>query len=185
MGCFHGCPMPPILIVPGYLNSGPGHWQSLWEAQMRNAHRVEMPNWEFPRRIEWMEALDEAIRKANDEGAPPLLVGHSLGCLAIVHWAEAYDRPVHGALLVAPTDVESTSTLDVLRGFAPVPRFGLPFPCRVVASSDDPYLPILRARAFASAWDAVLSEIGPAGHINAASGFGDWPRGEALLRELM
>jgi len=177
--------MPQILIVPGYQNSGPGHWQSLWEAQMREARRVEMPNWEFPRRAEWIEALGEAIRKANEEGGPPLLVGHSLGCLAIVHWAEAFEMPVHGALLVAPPDVEAPDTLEEIRNFAPVPLFGLPFPCRVVASSDDPYLSMERARAFAAAWGAALSEIGPGGHINAASGFGEWPRGEALLRELM
>ncbi len=177
--------MRQILIVPGYLNSDPGHWQTLWEAQMRNAHRVEMPNWEFPRRVEWIEALDDAIRKANEEGDPPLLVGHSLGCLAIVHWAEAFEEPVHGALLVAPPDVEASGTPEALRGFAPVPLFGLPFPSRVVVSSDDPYLSLDRARIFAEAWDGILSDIGVGGHINAASGFGDWPRGEALLRELL
>lgn len=31
----------------------------------------------------------------------------------------------------------------------------------------------------------TLWEIGPRGHINTAAGFGEWPRGEALLRELM
>jgi len=177
--------MRRILLVPGYLNSGLGHWQSIWEAQLRDARRVEMPNWAFPHRADWVEALDQAIRRANDDGAPPVLVGHSLGCIAIAHWAEAYERPVHGALLVAPTDVEAPTTLEVLRGFAPVPRFGLPFPTRVVASSDDPYLSIDRARAFAEAWDASFTDIGPRGHINTAAGFGEWPRGEALLRELM
>jgi len=177
--------MRPILLVPGYLNSGLGHWQTLWEGQMRDARRVEMPNWEHPHRADWVEALDQAIRRANDDGAPPILVGHSLGCIAIVHWAEANELPVHGALLVAPTDVEAPSAPELLRGFAPVPLFGLPFPARVVASTDDPYLSLARARAFASAWDASFTEIGPRGHINAAAGFGEWPRGEALLRELM
>lgn len=177
--------MRPILLVPGYLNSGPGHWQTLWEGQLRNARRVEMPNWEHPHRADWVGALDQAIRRANDEGAPPLLVGHSLGCIAIVHWAEANQLPVHGALLVAPTDVEAASALEALRGFAPVPRFGLPFPSRVVASTNDPYLSLARAQDFAEAWDAHFTEIGPRGHINTAAGFGEWPRGEALLRELM
>ena len=177
--------MPQILIVPGYQNSGPGHWQSLWEAQMADARRVEMPNWEFPRRVEWIEALDDAIRRANEEGGPPLLVAHSLGCLAVVHWAQEGGQPVHGALLVAPPDVERPDTLEILRDFAPIPHFGLPFPSRVVASSDDPYVSRERARAFAEAWGSAFTELGPRGHINTASGFGEWPRGEALLAELL
>jgi len=177
--------MRTILLVPGYTNSGLGHWQTLWEGQMPNARRVEMPNWDHPRRPDWVEALDQAIRRANEEGAPPVLVGHSLGCIAIAHWALDADQPIHGALLVAPTDVEASSTPEAIRSFAPVPLFGLPFPSRVVASSDDPYLTLDRAKAFAQAWGSALSEIGPRGHINTAAGFGEWPRGEALLRELM
>ncbi|MGO7423684.1 alpha/beta hydrolase, partial [Rhizobium ruizarguesonis] len=30
-----------ILIFPGYTNSGPGHWQSRWEAKLSTARRVE------------------------------------------------------------------------------------------------------------------------------------------------
>ncbi|MGO8657408.1 alpha/beta hydrolase, partial [Rhizobium ruizarguesonis] len=28
-----------ILIIPGYTNSGPGHWQSRWEAKLSTARR--------------------------------------------------------------------------------------------------------------------------------------------------
>ncbi|MBK8794814.1 MAG: serine hydrolase family protein [Holophaga sp.] len=176
--------MRPILIIPGYTNSGPGHWQSLWESNLRNARRVHMPNWDFPHCTDWVEALDTAIREAS-QTAPPVLVAHSLGCITVAHWAQRYQRPVHGALLVAPTDVERPDTLEVLKEFAPVPRFGLPFLSRVVASSDDPYVSIDRARAFAEAWNAMFTNVGPRGHINTASGFGEWPRGEVLLQELI
>jgi predicted alpha/beta hydrolase family esterase len=37
--------MTPILIIPGYQNSGPDHWQSLWEDMLPDARRVEMPSW--------------------------------------------------------------------------------------------------------------------------------------------
>ena len=176
--------MRPILIIPGYGNSGPGHWQSYWEANLRDAKRVDMPNWDFPHRTDWVEALDIAIRNAN-EVAPPVLVAHSLGCLAVVHWARSYQRPVHSALLVAPVDVERLDTLEVIKDFAPVPLFGLPFPSHVVASSNDPYTRIERARAFADAWASRFTDLGPRGHINPASGYGEWPRGEAMLRDLM
>ena len=173
--------MTPILIVPGYENSGPGHWQSLWEEEMPGAHRVEMPSWDHPVLGEWVAALDDAIA---DCGAPPILVGHSLGCIAIVHWAAEHQREVHGALLAAPTDVERPDVLERLRTFAPIPRCTLPFPAMVAASSDDPFMDLERARGFAKDWEADLVELGPCGHLNRASGHGPWLRGEVLLAEL-
>jgi predicted alpha/beta hydrolase family esterase len=53
----------------------------------------------------------------------------------------------------------------------------LNFPSVLLASADDPFCRIERAREFAAAWGAGLIEIGPAGHINAASGHGPWPDG--------
>ena len=176
----------PVFLVPGWQNSGPGHWQSLWESQLKDTRRVEMPNWEFPRRWEWIGALDEALAQhLRYDGEPPVLVGHSLGCLAIAHWAAAHERPIHGALLVAPSDVERETAPEVLRDFAPIPRLVLPFPSHVVVAADDPWLATDRARAFAAAWGSRFSLMEGGGHLNAASGFGPWPRGEVWLKELM
>lgn len=176
----------PVFLVPGWKNSGPGHWQSLWESQLPDARRVEMPNWDFPRRHEWVEALDDALAvHLRFDGAPPVLVGHSVGCMAIVHWAFTHQRPVHGALLVAPSDVERAEAPEELRDFAPIPRGVLPFPATVISAADDPFLDPDRAHGFAESWRARFTRLDTGGHINAASGFGPWPRGEALLKELM
>jgi predicted alpha/beta hydrolase family esterase len=40
-----------------------------------------------------------------------------------------------------------------------------------------------RAQQFAAAWGSRLVNIGNAGHINTASGFGDWPAGLELLHQ--
>jgi len=173
--------MKPILLVPGYQGSGPGHWQSLWEAEMPEARWVEMPSWEQPVRQDWIAALDEAIAAC---GEPPILVGHSLGCIAIAHWAAGQVRAVHGALLAAPVDVERPDGLELLRPFGSIPRRTLPFPTILAASSDDAYMAIARASLFARDWGAQFVELGPCGHLNRASGHGPWPRGEALLAEL-
>ncbi len=180
----------PIILVPGYQNSGPGHWQSLWEASLKGALRVEMPNWEFPRRAEWMEALDDLLAHAWQETeTPAVLVGHSLGCLAIVHWAaDAFFSarwPVKAALLVVPADVDREDGLEGLRNFGPIPRGRLPFPSRVVASTNDPFLTPERAQSFADSWGSQFTNVGACGHMNTASGFGEWPRGEALLLDLL
>jgi len=140
-----------------------------------------MPSWEQPQRDSWVEALDRAIRKCAE---PPVLVGHSLGAVTIVHWARGFRLPVHGALLVAPCDVDDVH-LEQIRSFAPVPISKLDFPTLAVVSSDDPYLGYGRALAFAHGWGARLVLAGACGHLNAESGFGPWPEGEALLRELL
>ena len=173
--------MAILLIVPGYQNSGPGHWQSLWEAGLRDARRVEMPSWDFPRKVDWVETLDEAIAACPE---PPLLVGHSLGCLAIAHWAGSHDREVRGALLAAPNDPERPEAPEATRSFAPLPRRRLPFPAILAASADDPFMDPARARQLAADWGARFVELGPCGHLNLASGHGPWPRGEALLADL-
>ncbi|MBL0211005.1 MAG: alpha/beta hydrolase [Holophagaceae bacterium] len=180
----------PVIIIPGYQNSGPGHWQSLWESNVRGAIRVEMPNWDFPRKEEWVEALDATLGTAWQETeTPAVLVGHSIGCLTILHWAAdpffAARWPVKAALLVAPADVERKDCPEVLRSFGPIPMGHLPFPSRVVASSDDPLLSLERAKRFAESWGSTFTDVGNCGHINTASGFGEWPRGEAMLQELM
>jgi hypothetical protein len=54
----------------------------------------------------------------------------------------------------------------------------------VVASTDDRYESLERARTFGEAWGSRLMVIGAAGHINSASGLGDWPAGLEMLVEL-
>ena len=61
----------------------------------------------------------------------------------------------------------------------------LPFKSTLVASQDDPYCSFERAQGFAAAWGADLVDAGAAGHINADSGLGDWPQGQALLNALI
>jgi uncharacterized protein len=174
--------MCPILIVPGYTGSGPEHWQSLWEKAMPHTRRVEQRAWAAPDRTEWVAALGRAITSTE---APPVLIAHSLGCLTVAHWASERRSAIAGALLVAPPDVERLDTPDVLRSFSPIPLSPLAFPSIVVASTDDPYVSVQRSATFARAWGCRFVTIGAAGHINTASGFGPWPEGELLLRQLM
>lgn len=176
---------PAVLVLPGYMNSGPAHWQSLWEAR-HGYHRVHQRDWEHPERTEWVGAIDQAVR--GTRGAV-ILVAHSLGCMAAVHWAvaaaPAERARLAGALLVAPADVERWDMAKEIRTFAPIPLDPLPCPSIVVASTDDLYAEIERPRGWAAAWGSRLVALEDAGHINADAGFGPWPEGEALLAELI
>ncbi|MDB5684799.1 MAG: hypothetical protein JWM75_2497 [Sphingomonas bacterium] len=177
---------PTILTVPGLNGSGPGHWQTLWEQQRVDCTRAELGMWSEPRRNAWVTRLDQAI---HDPQAPVILVAHSLGCLAVAWWAELarqpWGWPVAGALLVAPPDVDRAGAPPELTRFAPVPRVSLPFPSILVASEDDPFCGLQRAFDMARMWGCHFENVGPCGHINAASDIGFWQDGQRLLERLI
>lgn len=176
-----------ILIVPGWSGSGPDHWQSRWERSLKTARRIEQQHWRDPEREAWVGRIMTAVADAT---LPPVLVAHSLGVAAVAHAAGKMPRGlVAGALLVAPADVEQAAAWPVTdgetfqtgdAGFAPLPASALPFPSLLIASSDDPYCTLERARTLAGNWGSTFVEAGALGHINTASGHGPWPDG--LLR---
>jgi uncharacterized protein len=169
----------PVLIVPGLGGSGDQHWQTYLERSLPETARVHQDDWNRPDLLKWVDRLTRAI----EERPGAVLVAHSLGCPLVAHVAARRpDVSVAAALLVAPADVESPRhTPSHTRGFAPIPRLLLPFRSIVVASTDDPFIELDRARELANAWGAEFLDVGPCGHINVASGFGPWPVGERLV----
>ncbi len=169
------------LILPGLYDSGPEHWQSHWERSDPSCRRVRHDNWETPERRDWVVTLDTVIAASEPE---ILLVAHSTACALVAFWAAEHPRPIRGALLVGPSDTEARSYPSGPTGWRPMPLWRLPFPSIVVASSDDEYVSLDRAEQFARAWGSRFVNAGALGHINSASGLGDWPVGRALLASL-
>ena len=94
-----------IVIVPGWGDSGPDHWQSRWARNLRTARRVEQDDWLRPDREAWVARVVEAVAQATQ---PAVLVGHSLGVATILHAAPRLDRVrVAGAFLVSPSDLDA------------------------------------------------------------------------------
>lgn len=172
-----------FLILPGFQNSGPGHWQTIWE-QIYPQHfsRVEQNDWEDPRPDQWIERIDEYVARAT---RPLVLVGHSLGSNAAVQWSlqSQWLDKVNGMLLVAPADTDH-SLIPAVQQFGSVPLEKLPVPAIVVASINDPHAVISRQAAFAAYWGAKFKTVGSRGHINAKSGLDTWDEGLEFLREL-
>ena len=176
-----------ILILPGWQDSGPQHWQSLWLNKYPNAVKVVQKDWQFPKKSAWVETLNDYIEKYKT--GEIILVGHSLTCATIVHWANEYfaqtTARIKGALLVSPSDVDRPDFPEDIQGFSPLPLKPLNFPTIVVISENDPWVTPERANYFARCWAAQLVNIGAFGHINAEAGFGNWPQGEKLLADLI
>ena len=175
-----------VLLLPGWLNSDPGHWQSQWQQDF-GYERVEQADWDWPRRGDWMARLDEVL--LADE-RPAVLVAHSLGCHLVANWAEHSQLTgrVRAALLVAPPDTEASALPPQLHNWRPIHhkhgRSRLPFPSIAVISSDDPFCSHARGAQMAADWGSRLVEAGPLGHLNTASKLAAWPAGQGLLAGL-
>lgn len=171
----------PTLIVPGIGNSGPLHWQSFWELANPAFVRVVQRDWDNPVCEEWVAGLDAGIRQA---GPGVVVVAHSLGCLALAHWAAVSQLPIAAALMVAVPDPAGPNFPAEAVGFSATPMRPLPFRSIVVASADDPYGSVEHSIRLAQIWGSRLVNVGNCGHINADSGLGNWAFGFELLGQL-
>ena len=173
------------LIVPGWQGSPDDHWQTHWQNSLPNSVRVEQADWLKPRLEDWVGELQRTIAAHS---SPVILIAHSLGCITVAHWAQlaplASLRQVHGALLVAPADVERPNCPPALRNFAPIPNRLLPFATQVVSSDNDPAVSSQRALEMARHWGAEAGFLSQAGHINVKSGHQRWEQGFAYLYRL-
>lgn len=178
-------PIVTTLILPGIGNSGPEHWQTLFERADPTSLRVMQDEWDAPVCADWVSRLDAAVSAAD---GTIVFAAHSSSCALVAHWtaaaSEAARSKVAGALLVAPSDPDGPNYPVGPTGFSPVPLLRLPFRTIVVASDNDRYISLARATQYAAAWGAELVTVRGAGHINAAAGFGAWPAGAALLASL-
>lgn len=177
-----------VLIVPGLRDDVPEHWQTHLARRLPGARTVPpmgRDSLECDARVAALESEAAAIR------GPIVLVAHSAGVLTVVHWAQRTRRGVHGALLAVPPDFEAGLPQGYPQpealcsaGWLPVPRSPLPFPTIVAASRNDPLASFARVAELAQSWGGRLVDLGYVGHLNPASGFGEWRGAEPLIAEL-
>ncbi|HEY2819132.1 MAG TPA: alpha/beta hydrolase [Casimicrobiaceae bacterium] len=179
---------PTILIVPGLRDHVPEHWQTLLEQKLPNAVPVPRMQQDKLSCAAWVAMLDASLERIE---GPVILVAHSAGVMIVAHWAQKHSRAIEGALLATPPDFDSPlpegyPTKDVLaqNGWLPIPRAPLPFRSIVAGSSNDPLARGNAAELLAGAWSGRFVDLGNVGHLNPASGYGDWPQAEQFIREL-
>lgn len=171
--------MSKTLLVPGLDGSTGPHWQNWWARTDANAMFVDLPAPHRPVREAWEAALAVAILK--NPGC--VLVGHSLGSILIAGMLNRWPNlKVRGAILVAPADPRSS---ERLKSFGSIPQLPFDVPSVVVASRNDPWMTFDQSRDLAEQWGASLVDMGHAGHINVASGFGPWAGGKLIRDDLL
>jgi predicted alpha/beta hydrolase family esterase len=171
-----------VVIVPGWNDSGPGHWQTLWEKKFKGT-RIQQKNWFKPN---WEDWIQDTVAQIAALDGPVVIAAHSLGCFAVAGFAARgrTDRVI-GALLVAPPDLEQENLPSPLVDFRKIPLAELPFPSVLVSSTNDPWCSEERAKRLAKTWGSQHYSLGAKGHINIDAGFGLWPEGEKLLAQLV
>jgi uncharacterized protein len=181
-----------VLIVPGLRDHVANHWQPLlgmkliWSRPVRSVAPAGRDNLDCAARVQAIQGVLESIQ------GPVVIVAHSAGAVMLAHWARWYEHAdIVGALLATPADLETPMpegypTMAALRehGWLPVPRRRLPFPSIVAASSNDPLAAPARVERLARDWGSQLVQLGEVGHLNPASGFGEWPQAMELIARL-
>ncbi|GBR55464.1 hypothetical protein AA106555_2023 [Neokomagataea thailandica NBRC 106555] len=161
------------------------HWQSQW-ASTFGLKRLKQTDWENPEPASWDMSLSTAINTRDRADKPILLIGHSLGAVLCARWMSKHTNTqtqVAGAFLVAPADVEQAQTPDSfrVRAFAPLPSTTTALPTTLIASENDPWLSLPRAKYLSQRWGAELRTVGKRGHIGSNEPLGLWEEGAQLL----
>lgn len=178
-----------VVLVPGLRGHVEDHWQTRLAVAVPYARTVPPLGRTEPSLLARVRLLDRIV---DDVDGPVVLVAHSAGCLVAVHWAATHrGSKVRGALLATPPALATElppeyPSIRQLRdhGWLPIPRRPLPFPSILAASTDDPLGNPVRLQALARAWGSRWHSLGAVGHLNPASGYGDWAEAEELIREL-
>jgi len=165
----------PVVLVPGLRDSGPRHWQTLWQRAHPAFLRVVPRHGEIPDLDGWATETAMVLRSTV---VPPLVVAHGYGGLAVVRAAFRDRLSLAGAMLVAPADPQRFEVEPLL------PAVRLPYASMLVASTNDPWLRFTRAGHLAQRWGSRFVAVESGGHLDADSRLGAWPGGIALLRDL-
>jgi predicted alpha/beta hydrolase family esterase len=177
-----------VLIVPGLRDHVPQHWQTLLASRLPRVRTVTpMGRGD----LDCKARIDAIERETARISGPIVLVAHSGGVMSVLRWAQQTRRAIRGALLATPPDFEQPMpegypSIDALwsGGWFPVPRDPLPFTSIVAASRNDPLARYERVAALARSWGSKLVDLGAVGHLNPASGYGDWPAADAFISEI-
>lgn len=182
-----------VFIVHGYEGSPNGNWFNWLSAKIREygaeANALHLPNPQQPSTPAWQLTLDQFI------GAPDahtFLVGHSLGCITLLHFLSRHHPKKIGGLVLAAGFTEQPPALPQLGAYiiASTPDFevlqGINMPVHCLISNNDSHVPPELSERLAKRLHSPITRIPDGGHLMADDGFTTLPQAwEALLPMLV
>jgi hypothetical protein len=178
LSCTRSSWPPRLVTVPGLHGSEGAHWQTWLERQFARSLRVDQANWDAPDLALWAKSLRDLLAR---ERGPFVLAAHSFGCLATAHALQqgGLASDVIGVLFVAPASPRKFA----FAGPFDARRIGVP--SILIGSETDPWMTLADARELAQRLGSAFVNLGDAGHINTAAGFGPWPRAKYFVDTLV
>jgi uncharacterized protein len=171
-----------IKLVPGLNNSGPEHWQSIWEKKY-GFERINQEEWDYPVYNEWEKNFIENLERDNKCGT--VLIAHSLGCLLTVKAMPKIRKYLKAVFLVAPPDPKDKQFPKFLASFGYLPEVQLEVPGMLVYSENDQYSSPMFCIQKGKQWGLETISVGRKGHINSESNIDDWSEGFNLFQKLL
>jgi predicted alpha/beta hydrolase family esterase len=165
-----------VLLLHGWGGSDYPHWQSWLAGELAKAYgTVSFPLLDhphYPSKNRWMRQVKTLL----SEYKPDVVLCHSLANTLWFHLChEGEIDPVETLFLVAPPRLECE--IETIKSFFPVtpPPKLFAQNVQLVTSTTDPYMTPEEARVLQKTLDVPMHVLENAGHINADSGYGEWP----------
>lgn len=168
--------MKKVLLLHGWGGSDIPHWQSYLAAEIARDYGhvqfLKFSFFNFPKLEEWKKELKNALVSFE----PDIVVCHSLANTLWFHLLADSDFPqVQKLYLVAPPSF--SCEVPELKEFFPlkIPSKTNAKETLLIASTNDPYMSIEEVKKLQKSLNVEMKIFQEAGHINAGSGYGDWP----------
>ena len=165
-----------VLLLHGWGGSNFPHWQSWLAGELAkdygNVSFLRFSNYDFPNFSTWKKELTTHL----EDFKPDIVICHSVANTLWFHLCNTNAiEKVQKLYLVAPPSKKCD--IVELESFFPLemPKNAHANETILVTSTDDPYMSMDEAKELQDSLGVEMIVLENAGHINADSGYGEWP----------
>ena len=178
-----------FLILHGTLGSPDGNWLPWLAGELEKlGHktlRPQLPTPDGQTPASWLKAISKSVDKLGGAGDNLVIVAHSMSPLAVCHYLQTIPSPIKACFFICgfaqnlPMDEEPYVTLNTPFIQIPIDWAKVRANCSkfiCFAGDNDPYVPVSISQDFAQKLGAKLIMIPGGGHLNADSGYTQFPQ---------
>jgi len=165
-----------VLLLHGWGGSDYPHWQSWLAGEIAKDYGevcfLKFHNYDTPQLSVWKEQLKEKLLSFQ----PDIVICHSLANTLWFHLCHTDTlNVIQNLYLVAPPSLNCA--LKELKEFFPLhlPQNLYAQEITLICSDNDPYMTLQEAQHLEQSLQTTMVTIHNGGHINAQSGYGEWP----------
>ncbi len=178
--------MKKFLLLHGWGGSDYPHWQSWLAGEIAKEYGTlsfpKLGDPDFPDKDEWMRELKEHL----NDFRPDIVICHSLANILWFHLCNEdanilKNAKIEKLYLVAPPSL--MCQIEELKSFFPAnaPKDLYAKEVMLITSTTDEYMTPQEAQELQELLGVEMKVIKEGGHLNASSGYGEWPW---ILQEL-